>query len=889
MNKFYSLIGVFITAILILSSCGQTKHVPEGSYLLKKNKIKIEGDDIGSTAETVIKQEPNHKTLGLKTKLWFYNHIDSAHVANKRQRKNNKFSKKNRKRKAKERRINERRIERSIAKNQKYYKEKEIELKDTLDPKLFLREWLKYEIGEAPEILDTNKTNTSVEQLKIYLNKKGYYYGDVSSTTKYKPKRKKAIVTYSLVTGRPYIVDSIYLVSSNPVTKGSGLEYLKEPHKGLKPPFQFDSYYLDDERSSIAEYMRNDAIFGFRKEHVAYEIDTIQDSVSNSDYKATLKVILKDRYVVDPNDADNLVLKPFTTNRVGKVYFHLSDTSYFRGNFLDTMNALGLDLTTNFFLNNLDTNIFIGGDSDDEENVRRRATFYYNQEMFVDPKIIEFQNFLEESNFFHGYYLERSYKRLLQLDLFQTVKPVLVEIPGTNKIDVHYYLIPVKRQSFGIEPRATNSNGFLGVSTTINYTNKNLFRGGEKLVISFSGGFESQPAVFDETVSGEQIKTADRSFNTIEYGPSISLSFPGLFPVSLGKLPKRNYPQTNISTAYNYQKRTDFTRETFQLNLNWKFNTGQKSSQVVTVGMPFMSVIKIVNLNKSDDFEQRLAELNDLFLLNTYSDQFIWQDLLVKFELSNKNYRTGDWLFYYSSHFDLAGILMQALTTKKEEFPDGHKEIFGKRYSEFVRLDNEMKWYQTLTPKTSLNYRLQAGAGIPLNNALSLPFDYAFFAGGANDNRGFRARGLGPGAYKYYLDTNRTATQVGDVRLGATVEYRFSLGGIFNGSFFADAGNIWTLKEDPNRPGGALTSNFLNELAVAGGFGIRVDLDFFIVRVDIGVPLRNPALPVGARWITQDRAPYLQEGIDTFGAANYEAILPKPFTPQLHIGIGYPF
>lgn len=888
MNKFYYIISAFLLAITLLSSCGQTKHVPDGEYLLKKNKINIEGDDLGATTATVIKQEPNHKTLGFKTKLWFYNHIDSTKVAEKRAKKNLKIVKKNKKRRARERKINQRRIERSIANGNDYYKEKDIELKDTLDPKLFFREWLKYEIGEAPVILDTNKTRRSVEQLNIYLNKKGYFYGKVTSSTKYKAKRQKAVVTYNIVTGKPYIVDSIYLTSTNNVVRQTGKNYLNDDETGLKPPFQFDTYYLDEQRSKMAEYMRNDAIYGFRRDNVVYEIDTIQDS-TGLPYRATLKVIVKDRYVVDPNDSENQILKPFKTTLVNKVYFHLSDTSYYDGNFKAKVESMGLELTSNFFLNNLDTTVFSGGNDDDKDTILRRATFFYNQEMFIDPEIIEFQNYLEETNYYKGYYLERSYRRLLQLELFQTVKPVIREVDGTNKIDIHYYLIPVKRQSFGIEPRATNSNGFLGVSSTINYTNKNLFRGGEKLVVSFSGGFESQPAVFDETINGEKIKTADRSFNTLEYGPSIKLEFPGLFPIPLRKLPKRNYPKTVVSTAYNFQRRTDFRRETFQLNLNWRFTTGQKSSQVVTLGLPFMSVIKIVNLNKTPEFEQRLQNLNDLFLLNTYSDQFIWEDLLLKYEFSNKNYRTGKWLFYYNANFDLAGLLMQALTRNKPETPEGFKEIFGLKYSEFVRLDNELKWYQTLTPKSSLNYRIQAGGGIPLNNAFSLPFDYAFFAGGSNDNRGFRARGLGPGTYKYYLDTNRTATQVGDIRFGATIEYRFSMGGIFNGAFFTDVGNVWTMNEDPNRPGAKFTSNWYRELAFAGGAGIRVDLDFFIIRVDIGLPLRNPALPEGSRWIFQDDDAYIQEGIDAFGDPEYKDILPNPFRPQLHIGIGYPF
>src|SRR5690606_17075110 len=109
----------------------------------------------------------------------------------------------------------------------------------------------------------------------------------------------------------------------------------------------------------------------------------------------------------------------------------------------------------------------------------------------------------------------------------------------------------------------------------------------------------------------------------------------------------------------------------------------------------------------------------------------------------------------------------------------------------------------------SLNFKLDVGAGIPYGNTTtSLPYDYSFFAGGANDNRGWRARALGPGSYKYYLDTNRTATQIGDIGLGASVEYRFAISSLFKGAVFMDAGNIWTIFQDDNRQGGKISGSW---------------------------------------------------------------------------------
>ena len=188
------------------------------------------------------------------------------------------------------------------------------------------------------------------------------------------------------------------------------------------------------------------------------------------------------------------------------------------------------------------------------------------------------------------------------------------------------------------------------------------------------------------------------------------------------------------------------------------------------------------------------------------------------------------------------------------------------------------------------------GAGVPTGNKeTSMPFDYSFFGGGSNDNRGWHARSLGPGGYKYLLDTNRTLTQLGDIRLGASLEYRFAVSKLVKMALFTDAGNIWTMKEDVNRPGSEFSANWLNEIAYSAGVGVRLDLDFFIIRFDLGFKLNNHTLPKGSRWFYQSQDAYEQELIDTFGSADIverlrsENKIPSAFSPKLHFGIGYPF
>lgn len=852
---------------------------------MKKNDIyqsgdKLDKDDLSS----IIRQQPNYNRVGVKWKLLAFNLVDSTKVANKRFEKNKALQIKNRKRLSRQDRVNSKRMDKAVRKGRSHYTEKIVTLKDTVEPRMFLREWYKYKIGHAPVVFDSIPYNKSIDQIGAYLRSKGYYYGDVKAFVDYK-KSRKCIVSYHVKTGEQYVIDSVHIIGDNPVVLNRYKDYIDEKENHKIKGEAFDSELLDDHRSRVAKYMRNSGIYGFSSNHISYVADTVKESMT-----VKLGVRFSDRLRKDEVNRDSVIQVPHVETFVNRVYFHIADTLNFNGSFSQYMNSRGLSLYEGQFLKRLDTTFYTKlKDHSDEIDVTRMAIFTHNGPLSIKPKILELQNYLEIDQMYSEKELEKTYLSLLQLDLFEAVKTVLVEVGDPGCVDAHYYLVPRKKQSFGFEPRATNSNGFLGVATTFNYTNRNLFKGAEKLTLSLSGGFESQPPVFDETLDGDKIETAGRSFNTFEIGPSSQLEIPGLFPLKINKGAKKLRPKTIISSAYNFQKRNDFTQGTFQMNYLWRFFS--KKTMIFQSGLPLLSVVKYVNIEKSPEFEARLIEINDLFLLNAYSDQFIWQDWKFTYEynIQEKENRKGNSQLNFTSSFDPAGNLL-SLFQKYQDTVDGQHTIFGIGYAQFARLDNNLIYSKPIGKERSLNLRLTAGGGLPYGNSKSaLPYDYSFFAGGANDNRGWRARALGPGAYKYYLDTNRTATQIGDIRLGASAEFRFALNSLFKGAFFVDAGNVWTVSEDPNRVGGQISPNWYKEIAVAGGFGLRMDLEYFIVRVDLGFPLMNPALPEGAKWIFQSRQPYYDEGIATFGQDDYQKYLPLPFIPTFHFGIGYPF
>lgn len=829
-------------------------------------------------------------------------------------------------------------------KKEKYFYRRFKINEDTLNPRLTWRERIKYKFGEAPVIVDTFLFRRSMEQLGTYMRKKGYFYSSVSGTldTLKGGKSKKIVAHYAVTTGPRYYIDSFAIETNNSSVANAFREkFLKKEQdkyglngqfyrhlkKGEPIHIPYDTDVLNDYRNIVAKFMRDEAYYGYSPSHITYRADTNSQGAMT----VNLRIVLGDRLVKLPGYSDSLVAVKHVETKVSGVYFHICDTAMFEGEFYKKAAEYGYEMKKLIgFVPTFDTLFYaeklkrVENMDDGNGDVKtyyksgvhttmfgqpkdsialdpfRMATFYYNGKIkkrkdgdydtiiFAQPGLLEAQNYLEYTNYYKEYYFDRTYNRLLQLGLFSIIKPEIIEDVRTGTVEVHYYLVPAEKQSYSFEPRATNANGFLGVSASVNYANKNLFRAGWITTISLSGGFESQPPVFDETIDGNKVQTSGRSFNTFEFGPSIKFDLPGFFPVNVAKLPKRSRPRTVLSAAYNYQKRPDFSREVLQMNFLWRLYVGK--TQIVSAGVPFVSVIKFVSLERTPEFEARIKSLNDLFLRNAYSDQLIWEDLKFIYDVDNKdkdNRKNDKFRWIANGTFNMAGNTLSMFRARQKQDSLGHYQAFGVNYSQFFLLDGKFIAYYAFNPRRVLAMRVLGGVGVPYGNTTtSLPYDYSFFAGGSNDNRGFVARALGPGSYKYYMDSTRTATQIGDIRFGASLEFRLG-NGFLNSAFFMDVDNIWTIKKDSNRLGSQFSKDFYRELGLTFGYGIRIDFEFFIVRADLGIPFTNPALPRGARWIFQSRDPYILE-INTLSQKERDK-LSGPFRPRLNIGIGFPF
>lgn len=933
-NRFTYLIFI-LSVVFVLHSCKQSKYVQEGNYLYKVKKsslpwnhdkktihfVTVENDSTKKIDKSndlvysgdlyeIIKPQPNRLI-----KLYFYNSINPEKMDAQVEKKKNRIDAKNEKRTTKENAINKTRNDNAASKGDDSFIQKKVRRKKM---RTGWRYWVVNKAGEAPILADSTLTQKSVNQLEIYLEKKGFYDAQVSDTTVYYKKKRKAYNRFSINTGEPYRIGEVKF-DTLPQFSKFNVEYkrfLRKNGSSIKRNDLFDSDKLDAERERFTKYLRDRAFFDLNKNYIFFSADT-----TKAYHVVDIYIKMKPKMIDNPDGSDNQINSGHKNYRINSVtYFvHNKDSLSFKnfGLYKERLSALGLNYTPNNFPL-LDTIVYMDTvyyEDNKQENIRifwgekldtvivNRGVYIYNEELVVDPYLLDRQNFLEiyiptfkngDNGWYKEYYVERSYRRLLGLDVFESITPNIHIDPSQplgKMIQVEYHLKPSKKQLFLIEPRATNSNGFLGVSATVSYTNKNLFGGAEKLKISFSGGLESQPAVFDNTISGSGELVSSRTLNTFEISPKISYELPKLFPLPKrlrNTFSKRLYPSSIFDVSYNFQRRNDFDRGITELGYSWKFSEGKSKTRQIK-----WQSFNFVKLKKDPFFEQKLALLNDPFILNSYNDHFSnkFQFILTRNTQRVKNDEGKSNYLFVTTKVTTSGLILDNVGVGVSDTTDqGLKRAFGVPFTQFLAIENDARYYLKVGRNRSMAFRLLSGIGYAYGNSPSLPYEQSFYAGGSNDLRAWEARTIAPGGTQTWNDTTSTTTQIGDMKIELNVEYRFQLSDMLKMAWFIDAGNIWKLKDEatPDDDLAAFHFNtFANQIAVGAGFGLRLDFDFFLIRFDAAIPIHNPYMYAGERWIWEDRNQY---DVDLLTKPDwYTNSLTGPFTPRINIGIGYPF
>jgi outer membrane protein assembly factor BamA len=500
--------------------------------------------------------------------------------------------------------------------------------------------------------------------------------------------------------------------------------------------------------------------------------------------------------------------------------------------------------------------------------------------MKIRPNLLVNTVLFKEGEYYKKSLVDATYKKFMALGNFRAVNIKFIENEEEGTLIALIRLEPSKSQTFTAATDGTHTNGLFGIEGSMTYTHNNVFGGAEKLQISMTGGIEMQRLLttIDSTQTGTEVSSVSEiasTFNTLEFGPKISLQIHRLLFVQspLEKLLQKKLanPNTEFSGSLNYQRRPDFKRSIEEFSFSWIYHESAPFTWRVS---PL--ILSAVSIDKSDAFQAIIDELNDRFLAASYQDHIIGGGK-ISFTYNGQTDKKVKNTFYINTSFESAGNLLRAgYDLSGAQFSNdslGSYDLFGIRFAQFVKLSVDLRYYFPISKKSKIVYRLAGGVGKPLANLKeALPFEKSFFAGGSNGIRAWKARTLGPGSY---ADDEVRFDKIGDIHMEGNVEARFPLMSWIEGALFVDAGNIWLLNEDSLRVGGLFDkTKFLSEIAFGGGVGLRFDLDFFVIRLDIAAPIKNPALPGGSRWIwqgglTEERKVY--------------------YNPQFNLGIGYPF
>ena len=422
--------------------------------------------------------------------------------------------------------------------------------------------------------------------------------------------------------------------------------------------------------------------------------------------------------------------------------------------------------------------------------------------------------------------LQRTYNNFARLQAVKYTNIKFAEVPDTNLLDCHIQISTNKPSTISFQPEGTNTAGDLGAAASITYTNRNLFHGSEQLSIEFRGAYEAITGL-----EGYQDQ------NYTEFSVETKLVFPRFLAPFLSKsFRRRQTASSEWAVSWNFQNRPEFHRRVFSSawryrwsepkhHLNYRFDL----LDLNYVYMPWIS-----STFKRDYLDN--AENRNAILRYNYEDIFIMK---AGFTVS---YTDG--VDAVRANFESAGNLLNGVS-KGFGFKtnsQGQHTLFNIAYAQYVKLDFDYTHLFQFDKRNALALHAGLGVAYPYGNSTVLPFEKRYFSGGANSVRGWSVRELGPGKFKGTDGRIDFINQTGDVKLDLNAEYRSSLFWKLQGALFIDAGNIWTLRNYAEQPGGQFKfTEFYKQIAASYGMGMRLNFDYFILRFDMGMKAINPA------------------------------------------------
>ena len=626
------------------------------------------------------------------------------------------------------------------------------------------------------------RAEVATEVLKYY----GYFHGKVEPeiiTDKKNPKKAK--VRYIVTLNEPYRYDSIeycnFPASADSLIKATWRRrYIKDNE-------QFNAAAMEEERTRLSEMFRNNGYYYYQPNYIKFLADSI-----NTPGKIGIRV----------QPERNLPARISRTWKFGTTNIRVIKNLAAGERNTATSDTIG-SRNLKYIYNGKKPPVRIGALL---RNIQIRPGEQYSYEK-----------------------QQNAYKRLGQMNIFSNINLTLKPRGESDTLDINITTQLDKPYDFTFELNATSkSNDQIGPGSKISLARKNVFRGGETLKFTLNGSYEWQT---DKNVKGRAAV-----INSWEVGADASLTFPRLFFPIIHRRHLRVPSTTALRLHADLMNRSGFFRM-IRLAGDATYKIFSHSTTTHTV-IPFRLSYDML-LSTTAKFDS-IAKHNRS-IAHSFRDQFIpAMQYTYTYDNTNTYHRNKTWLeASVTSAGNITSLLFYAFG---KDLKQKDKNIFGNPYAQFIKGTAEMRQLWKIDRNQYIATRIMAGAIYSYGNSEYAPYSEQFYIGGANSLRAFTIRSIGPGSFRpdnanrySYLD------ETGTLKFEMNVEYRFRIVSDLHGALFVDAGNIWLMKEDPERPGGEIkASTFAEQIALNTGFGVRYDLDFLVLRVDFGLGLHAP-------------------------------------------------
>ena len=677
--------------------------------------------------------------------------------------------------------------------------------------------WLYKHFAAKPVLIKRVNPQARVDMINTILRNNGYFTSSASYQLNPSSNPKKAKISYDVNIKPPYTIGNVQYIGANePLLQL--VDSLARENRYLKTGSRYCLDSLNAVRIDITNAVRNRGYYFFRPEYLQYLADSIQD-------KGIIHLKL-----IESADIPNNANRRYITNDI-------------------TASVVNDDAV-----------------GEPDTIITRNCTLIKYEPVHIKDNVIPSCIRARKGRQFRINSIDRTQAALSRLGIFSTVDIQVVPLDsitpdGDGLLDVNIYCQLDKPWEVKMEMQGVSSNSFIGPGLEVGATHKNAFGAGEKFTVDLFGNYEWQTGGGDGNGS---------DIDAYEFGIEGKLDIPRLLAPKF-LYPSRRYNNwTRFSlnaSLMNHPGEYSFKMAQVGAAMTWEWRANRYSSHVLT---PFrLSYSKLISRNDkfiefTDDHPAIAESFKDVFIPKIEYSYTYERDLTYR-----------DHIMLTASVSEAGNILSGIWSIFKSK---GTKTLFGTPFSQFVKGQAQVVWYRKLGTVGELASRIMVGAAHAYGNRPELPYREQFYVGGSNSVRAFAVRSIGPGSYHYSTDdtsaptdnitdntTGNTAEnttenttdsptnkdnsktrnsyfyQTGTFKFEANVEYRFPILGYFKGAVFLDAGNVWLLKENNERPGGKLKmKNFFNELALGTGFGLRFDMSMLVVRADVGIAIHAP-------------------------------------------------